>query len=94
MPLKREYIPLLDDDDDDDDLEKASTKQKKQKTTSCPRKERKPWTESEENQLRQAINNIVKRNLWNEVKTNPELVKRGADGVNNHWTAIYKKWRS
>ncbi|WVW83960.1 hypothetical protein I302_105983 [Kwoniella bestiolae CBS 10118] len=92
MPIKRENPSNSDGEDDLKPLIETPTKKsKKTAPTTSPNKERRPWTESEELALKEAIHAIVKRNLWNEVKGNSELVKRGADGVVALWNALYKK---
>ncbi|WVR07090.1 hypothetical protein IAU60_004129 [Kwoniella sp. DSM 27419] len=49
------------------------------------------WSHSEETKFREAINVIVKKHLWNELKGDEEVNKRGANGVGEHWKALYKK---
>nr|XP_018262929.1 uncharacterized protein I303_04418 [Kwoniella dejecticola CBS 10117]OBR85087.1 hypothetical protein I303_04418 [Kwoniella dejecticola CBS 10117] len=104
MPPKREKIRKSDSHSDSDSEETKPlirSPKKAKKTPNSPRKasqiqnrqflepERKLWTDVEEAQLWQAINDIVKSNIWNEIKNNyPDLAKRGADGVANHWASL------
>ncbi|WWC62017.1 uncharacterized protein I303_104604 [Kwoniella dejecticola CBS 10117] len=94
MPPKREKIRKSDSHSDSDSEETKPlirSPKKAKKTPNSPRKERKLWTDVEEAQLWQAINDIVKSNIWNEIKNNyPDLAKRGADGVANHWASLHR----
>ncbi|WWC70037.1 uncharacterized protein I206_103981 [Kwoniella pini CBS 10737] len=92
MPIKREN-PIEDSNSEDSRLI-LSTQPKKVKSEKQPSSTRKkqPWTDFEEKQFKEAIHNIVKKGIWSEIKMNfPDLSKRGADGVSNHWAAMYKK---
>ncbi|WWC89275.1 uncharacterized protein L201_004196 [Kwoniella dendrophila CBS 6074] len=95
MPVKREYKHEVYSASEDESKPSVERHKKAKKTPSSPRKERKLWTEAEETQFNDAINNIVKKNIWSEIKTNfPELSSsRSADVCINHWIAMYKKWQ-
>ncbi|GFZ43881.1 hypothetical protein JCM24511_01601 [Saitozyma sp. JCM 24511] len=65
--------------------------------TSTPKKSRKPsaktaWTPDEEARFLAAIDAVVKNALWSHVKNDPDLAKRGANGIRSHWDAI-RTWR-
>jgi hypothetical protein len=57
-------------------------------TTSSPKKTSSPWSNSEEKTFLEAIDKIVKLNLWAELKGDDEVGKRGANGVRSHWEAL------
>jgi hypothetical protein len=57
-------------------------------TTSSPKKTSSPWSDSEEKKFLEAIDRIVKPNLWAELKGDDEVGKRGANGVRSHWDAM------
>jgi hypothetical protein len=50
-------------------------------------KGRKPWTIEEEGNFMAAVDAVVKKHLWNEVK-DTALAERGANGIRSHWDAI------
>jgi hypothetical protein len=56
--------------------------------TSSPKKTSSPWSNSEEKKFLEAIDKIVKLNLWAELKGDDEVGKRGANGVRSHWDAM------
>ncbi|WRT66416.1 uncharacterized protein IL334_003372 [Kwoniella shivajii] len=86
MPPKREC-----NSDTEEDV-KTTPKQKKTKTPpSSPSKSKTSWTAEEEYKFREGINGIIKKNLWNELKSDPDMVRRGANGVAEHWKAMFKK---
>ncbi|WVF71498.1 hypothetical protein IAT40_006304 [Kwoniella sp. CBS 6097] len=91
-PIKRE---LVNDSDSDKEfkpkIEYSTPSKKPRSNPSTPTKEKKPWTEAEERAFREGINNIVKKYLWAELKADPMIAKRGANGVSQHWIAMYKK---
>jgi hypothetical protein len=45
---------------------------------------KKTWSNSEEQKFLEAIDQIVKLNLWAELKGDDEVGKRGANGVRSH----------
>ncbi|WVQ67653.1 uncharacterized protein L199_005856 [Kwoniella botswanensis] len=91
MPPKRERMSSSSERDLKPFVEEQNGNGKKKKVASSPSKTKTSWTSSEEAKFRQGINAIVKKHLWNELKSNPEMVKRGANGVAQHWIAMYKK---
>lgn len=46
------------------------------------------WSASEEKIFLEAIDRLVKSNLWAELKGDQEVGKRGANGVRSHWDAM------
>ncbi|WVW83961.1 hypothetical protein I302_105984 [Kwoniella bestiolae CBS 10118] len=85
MPPKREQLSSSPERDLKPFIEK------KKKVAGSPSKTKTSWTTTEEIKFRDGINAIVKKHLWNELKNDPELVKRGSNGVAQHWIAMYKK---
>ncbi|RSH87308.1 hypothetical protein EHS25_003217 [Saitozyma podzolica] len=51
------------------------------------------WTPDEEARYLDAIDAVVKNALWSHVKNDPELAKRGANGIRSHWDAMIKKMK-
>ncbi|WWC70035.1 uncharacterized protein I206_103979 [Kwoniella pini CBS 10737] len=74
-----------------DDLKPLIKDKKKKTPPSSPSKIKTPWTVSEEKKFKEGINSVVKKYLWNEIKSDPEISRRGANGVAGHWIALYKK---
>lgn len=46
-----------------------------------------PWSAEEEKEFNAAIDRIIKKHLWDEVKNHPLLSARKANGVRSHWNA-------
>ncbi|WVW83963.1 hypothetical protein I302_105986 [Kwoniella bestiolae CBS 10118] len=91
MPVKRDNSSTSDSENELKPLIKTPTKKRKKSPSTSPRKERKAWTEIAATQFKEAINNIVKKNIWAEVKNHfPGLAgNRSADVCINHWGAIF-----
>ena len=49
---------------------------------------KKKWSDGEEARFVAAIDAIVKKGLWSEIKGDDELGKRGANGIRSHWEAL------
>ncbi|KAK6910077.1 hypothetical protein L486_00268 [Kwoniella mangroviensis CBS 10435] len=86
MPVKREQTPDSTSENDLKPLVNGTTKKVRKTPPSTARKERNSWSEVEESHFKEAINNIVKKNIWSEIKMNfPELAgNRSADACINH----------
>ncbi|WVQ99441.1 hypothetical protein IAU59_006576 [Kwoniella sp. CBS 9459] len=92
MAPKRELVDSSEDEFKPKPKAEPSTPTKKSRSNpSSPSKEKKSWSEAEERAFREGINNIVKKHLWAELKGDPMIAKRGANGVSQHWIAMYKK---
>ncbi|KAK8864445.1 hypothetical protein IAR55_001694 [Kwoniella newhampshirensis] len=80
MPPKRQT---------DSDSDRGSSATPKKSRTSNG--EKKKYTSEEERRFLAALDKIAKQHLWNELKGDPELGKRGANGIRSHWDAMYRK---
>ncbi|WWC89277.1 uncharacterized protein L201_004198 [Kwoniella dendrophila CBS 6074] len=84
LTIQGEVPPKRERSEDSEQNLKPVTNEKKQKNSkkpSSPSKTKTSWSESEETKFREGINAIVKKHLWNELKLDPGLSKRGANGV-------------
>ncbi|OCF74621.1 hypothetical protein I204_05000 [Kwoniella mangroviensis CBS 8886] len=90
MPPKRERTPSSSERERDlkPFVEEQNGNEKKKKLANSPSRTKTSWTSSEELKFREGINAIVKKHLWNELKSDPEMAKRGANGVAQHWIAM------
>ncbi|OCF40379.1 hypothetical protein I317_05814 [Kwoniella heveanensis CBS 569] len=94
MPPKRERIDSSEIGEEEESKPKTepatpTTPTKRSRSNpSTPSPAKKSWTEAEERTFREGINNIVKKHLWTELKGNPMMAKRGANGVSQHWIAL------
>ncbi|WWC62015.1 uncharacterized protein I303_104602 [Kwoniella dejecticola CBS 10117] len=66
-------------------------KKKKKMPPSSPKKTKTSWTAAEEATFKEGINVVVKRHLWTELKNDPQMAQRGANGIAQHWIALYKR---
>jgi hypothetical protein len=83
MPRKR-----ANDANTTEDTDSPSTTPKKAKTKSDSLIARQPWSSTEERKFLESMDKIMKAHLWNEIKQDAELSKRGANGVRSHWDAM------
>ncbi|WWD17255.1 hypothetical protein CI109_101693 [Kwoniella shandongensis] len=82
MPLKREV-------ESGSGRGSSLTPTKKARVTNSDGK--KKYTDEEEARFLAALDKIAKQHLWNELKGDEELSRRGANGIRSHWDALYRK---
>lgn len=85
MPSKR-----ANDASTTESLSAPSRTPKKAKTKSDSLVARQPWSTTEERKFLEAMDKIMKAHLWNEIKQDAELRKRGANGSRSHWDAMVR----
>jgi hypothetical protein len=85
MPRKR-----ANDANTNEDTDSPSTTPKIAKTKSDSLIARQPWSSTEERKFLESMDKIMKAHLWNEIKQDAELRKRGANGSRSHWDAMVR----
>ncbi|ORY21102.1 hypothetical protein BCR39DRAFT_591671 [Naematelia encephala] len=87
MPVKRSAS----EESSDLNTNTSVTPSPSKKPKTSPKSPKSKYTEDEERRFLETINRIVKNSLWQEAKSDPILSKRGANGMQAHWLALYKK---